>query len=72
MKVVETRLRDSQEKMHKYLESINTLPPAERMMTILAQRQSYDAIEKLHERENILQQRLGPQQDEALRVIGEL
>jgi hypothetical protein len=36
IQVVEEKLREVQEKAHKSFESINTLPPAERMMKILA------------------------------------
>jgi hypothetical protein len=38
MKVVEAILRDAQEKAWKASENISTLPPAELMMTIMAQR----------------------------------
>jgi hypothetical protein len=72
MKVVEEKLREAQEKAQKASESINTLPPVERMMTILAQRQSYVEVENMWDQQKILQQRLGPLQEEALRVIGEL
>jgi len=46
MKAVEARLRDVQEKTQKAFENISTLPPEEHMMTILAQQQSYDEIER--------------------------
>jgi hypothetical protein len=45
MKVVEAKLREAQEKGQEYLGRINTLPPAECMTTILAQRQSYVEVE---------------------------
>jgi hypothetical protein len=47
MKVVEEKLRDAQEKAQKDSESINTLPPAESMTTILAQRKSYMEVENM-------------------------
>jgi hypothetical protein len=56
MKVVEARLRDAQEKAQKASENISTLPPVERMMTILAQRKSYNEIEKIRDQQKILQQ----------------
>jgi hypothetical protein len=42
------------------------------MTTILAQRQSYLEVEKMRDQQKILQQHLGPMQEEAVRVIGEL
>jgi hypothetical protein len=72
MKVVEAHLREAQERAHQASEKIMTLPPTERMTTILAQRQSYMEVENMRDQQNILQQRLGPLQEEAVRVIGEL
>jgi 6-phosphogluconate dehydrogenase (decarboxylating) len=42
------------------------------MMTILAQRKSYVEVERMWDQQKILQQCLGPLQEEALKVIGEL
>jgi hypothetical protein len=48
-----------------------TLPPVEQMTTILAQRNSYMEVENIRDQQKILQQRLGPLQEEAVRLIGE-
>jgi hypothetical protein len=56
MKVVEARLRDVQEKAQKALENISMLPPAECMMAILENRQSYTEIEQIRDQQKILQQ----------------
>jgi hypothetical protein len=72
MKVVEAKLGDSQEKVKKHLDNINTLPPTKRMATILAQRHSYMEFENMRDQQNILQKCLGFMQEEALKVIGEL
>jgi hypothetical protein len=42
------------------------------MTTILAKRQSYVEVEKMRDQQKILQHHLGPLQEEAVRVIGEL
>jgi hypothetical protein len=56
MKVVEAKLREAQEKAQQASEKITTLPPVERMTTILAQRQSYLEVEKMRDQQKILQQ----------------
>jgi hypothetical protein len=50
----------------------NDTSTTEWMTTILAQRKSYMEVENMRDQQNILQQRLGPLQEEAVRVIGEL
>jgi hypothetical protein len=45
LKKIEEIVRSVQEKAHKSNEIINTLPPAERMMTILANRHVYSETE---------------------------
>jgi uncharacterized protein YfcZ (UPF0381/DUF406 family) len=73
MKVIEAKLREAQEQVHnRQAERVATLPPVEHMSTILAQRQAHVEVEKMRDQQNILQQRLGPLQEEAVRVIGEL
>jgi hypothetical protein len=42
------------------------------MMTILAHRKSYVEVEKMRDQQKILQQCLGPLQEQALKVIREL
>jgi hypothetical protein len=72
MKVLEDKLINAQEKKQKALENISMLPPTECMTTILAQRKSYNEIEKIRDQHKILQQCLVSLQDEEIRVIGEL
>jgi hypothetical protein len=54
MKAVEERLREVQEHAQQALERVTTLPPVERMTTILAQRQSYLEVEKMMDKKKIL------------------
>jgi hypothetical protein len=51
---------------------VTTLPPVERMETILVQRQACVEVERLRDQQKVLQQRLGPRQEEVVRIIGEL
>jgi hypothetical protein len=46
MKAIEAKLREAQEHAQQASERVATLPPVERMTTILAQRQSYVEVEK--------------------------
>jgi hypothetical protein len=72
MKVVEAKLREVQEHAQQAAERVATLPPVECMSSILAQRQAQVEVEKMRDQQKILQQRLGPLQEEAVWVIGEL
>jgi hypothetical protein len=56
MKVVEERLRNAQEKVQKATENINTLPPSEPIVTILANKQSYNEREQLRGEQKTLMQ----------------
>jgi hypothetical protein len=72
MKAIEAKLREAQEQCTRHSERVATLPPVECMSTILAQRKAYVEVERMRDQQKILQQRLGPLQEEAVRVIGEL
>jgi hypothetical protein len=66
MKVVEAKLREAQEQAQQEAERVATLPPVVRMLAILDQRQAQVEVEKMRDQQNILQQRLGPLQEEAV------
>jgi hypothetical protein len=51
---------------------VTTLPPVELMTDILAQWKACVEVERLRDQQKILQQKLGPRQEEAVRIIGEL
>jgi hypothetical protein len=72
MKVVEAKLREAQEHANEVAEKVTTLPSIECMATILAQRQAYVEVERLKDQQKVLQQRLGPRQEETVTIIGEL
>jgi ABC-type transporter Mla subunit MlaD len=42
------------------------------MVAILVQRQAYVEVERLRDQQKVLQQRLGPRQEEAVKIIGDL
>jgi hypothetical protein len=49
LQALEEKIRTMQEQVHQANECVNTLPPAERMTTILANRKLYSAVEQMKE-----------------------
>jgi hypothetical protein len=56
MNTIEAKLREVHEKAQQASERAATLPPVERMTTILDQRQAYVEVEKMRDHQKILQQ----------------
>jgi hypothetical protein len=49
LQALEEKIRTMQEQVHQATERVNTLPPTERMTTLLANRKLYSAVEQMKE-----------------------
>ena len=72
LKEMEDKIRRGQEKAHQVNESINTLPPVERITTILDNKQLYVEVEQMKPNYKNIVQKLEPLSDKELQVISEL
>jgi hypothetical protein len=72
IQVLEQRLQTMQEKAQKIKDTMNTLPPKERMTAIIENRQLNQEINQIRMEQQNLAQKLEPLQEEAFRVTKEL